>query len=241
MGSKSYLTGPKLGDCINSLMVCKRNYEIFGFKAKIFLSNIGCSFEKGLDFTYNELYPILEKQEWFDSFELYENQNIDINLLLFRNSNLLYRDNWLNIFLKTFLDEKKIPKDYKWIEISEKDDSLKDVLLINRSVRMLLSEKSSKKYEELIKNNENAKFICFDEEQYNNFKFKNKIKMLKVSSLYDFFIKINSCKLFLGNQSSPTTIASSLNIPRIVELCDEGFDSIHYRLDSLYYSNFSCF
>jgi hypothetical protein len=240
MVSKSYLTGPKLGDFINSLMVCKRNYEISGFKAKIFLSNIGCNFEKGLDFTYNDLYPVLKKQDWFESFEIYDNQSIDINLVSFRYSNLLYRDNWLNIFLKTFLNEKNTPKDYKWIEISEKDDSLKDVLLINRSVRIPLTQKSSKKYEEIIKNNQNAKFICFDEEQYNNFKFKNNVEMLKVSCLYDFFIKINSCKLFLGNQSSPTTIASSLNKPRIIELC-EGLDSIHYRLDNLYYSNFSCF
>jgi hypothetical protein len=239
MESKNYLAGPKLGDCINSLMVCKRNFELHGFKANIFLSDIGCFFEKGIEFTYNELLPVLKQQEWFSNLEFYKNQNIDIDLVSFRSSNYLYNDNWLNIFLKTFINETP-PKEYKWIDIKEKDFTLNDTLLINRSIRLPLSDSSENKYEKLIEKHNNVKFICFDEEQYNNFKFKNKVELLKVSSLYDFFVKINSCKCFLGNQSSPTTIASSLNVPRIIELCD-GIEAIHYRSDSLYYSNFRCF
>ena len=230
MESKNYLTGPKLGDCINSLMICKRNFDLHGIKANIFLSNIGCCFEKGLEFTYNEL---------FANLEIYKNQNIDIDLVSFRSSHYLYNDNWLNIFFKTFLNENP-PKEYKWIDIKEKDSALTDTLLINRSIRLFLSDNSSNKYEKIIEKHNNVKFICFDEDQYNNFKFKDKVDILKVSSLYDFFVKINSCKCFLGNQSSPTSIASSLNVPRIIELCD-GIEDIHYRSDSLYYSNFRCF
>lgn len=240
MESKNYLAGPKLGDFINSLMVCKRNYELKGFKANIFLSEKGCFFEKGLDFTYREVLPILEQQEWFSQLNIYTNQSIDIDLISFRSSYHLYNNNWLNIFLNGVLNENNIPKEYKWIDIKEQDFNLKNTLLINRSVRFSLSDSSSDKYEKLIKKHKDVKFICFDEEQYNNFKFKDKVEILKVSSLYEFFVKINSCKCFLGNQSSPTTIASSLNIPRIIELCD-GIEAIHYKLDSLYYSNFRCF
>lgn len=240
MESKNYLVGPKLGDCINSLMVCNRNYEKHGFKANIYLTDIGCSFEKGLEFTYSELFPILIKQKWFNNLEIYNNQNIDINLILFRNSPYLYRENWLNIFFKTFLGENNPPKDYKWIDIEETDSSLKDTLLINRSIRYLLNDTNAEIYQRIIKKHNNNKFICFDEAQYNNFKFKDQVELLKVDSLYDFFVKINSCKYFLGNQSSPTTIASSLNKPRIIELCDDN-DANHYKSDEYFYSNIKCF
>lgn len=240
MVSKNYLIGPKLGDCINSFMVCRRNYDKLGIKSNIFLTDLGCSFEKGLEFTFNELIPILSEQEWFNDIQLYSDQHIDVDLIKFRNSIHLYKTNWLNIFFKTFLDETIPPRDFSWIKINKTDIELKDTLLINRSIRYTLNEQSAQIYKRIIKKCDNVKFICFDENQYLNFKFKDDMEMLKVDSLYDFFVKINSCKYFLGNQSSPTTIASSLNKPRLIELCDE-IDSIHYKSDELYYSNIKCF
>lgn len=241
MESKNYLAGPKLGDFINSLMVCKRNYELNGVKANIFLSELGCNFTNGLDFTYKEVLPVLERQEWFEKLNIYTNQPIDINLISFRNSHHLYVNNWINIFLNGILNENEIPKEYKWIDIKEKDFSLSKTLLINRSLSFPLSDSSSDMYKKLIENYEyDVQFICFDITQYENFKFKTQVKLLKVDSLLDFFIKINSCNIFLGNQSSPTTIASSMNIPRIIELANTN-DANHYKTDDIYYSKFKCF
>ena len=65
---KSYLQEGKLGDFIHSLVVCKFNWEFFGYNADLYISNDAGHFEKGLEFTYNDLNPILEKQEWLNSF-----------------------------------------------------------------------------------------------------------------------------------------------------------------------------
>jgi hypothetical protein len=48
--------------------VCKFNWDFFGYKADLYISNVGEQFEKGMGFTYNDLKPILEKQEWLNSF-----------------------------------------------------------------------------------------------------------------------------------------------------------------------------
>lgn len=234
----SYLQGGKLGDFIHSLCVCKYNWETTGKKANIYISNIGDNFEKGVEFTYNDLKPILQKQEWLNSFEIYSGQEINCSLNSFRSSPLIFHTNWLEIYFKEFLNIDNPPKEYKWIEM-EKDYDLHDTVLISRSLKPM-SENLTKYYKELLKNYDKCSFICFDENQYENFKLKDEYPVIKVNNLYDFFVKINSCKLIISNQSGPAAFATSMNIPRIVDLYMQN-DNIHYIKDVEYYSNFSYF
>jgi len=240
METKSYLQGGKLGDFIHSLCVCKFNYDFFNYKADLYISDIGDSFEKGVENTYKDLKPILEKQEWLNSFKIYDNQSIDINLYTFRQSRHLYTTNWIEVYFKEFLDGINPPTEYKWIDM-DKDDSLSNTLLINRSNKPFTPQ-VSEIYRQIINNNSHLEkvFICFDESQYENFGFKDDFKLLKVNTLYDFFEKINSCGLFLGNQSGPMGWATSMNAPRIIELLAR-IDNIHYIKDKNYYKNFNCF
>jgi hypothetical protein len=231
---KSYLQGGKLGDFIHSLMVCKFNWDFFGYKADLYMANIGDNFEKDLNFTYNDLKPILEKQEWLNSFNIYNNEEIDINLSKFRQSKFLYQTGWLELCFNEFLDGMIPPNDYKWIDM-EKDDAMADVLLINRSLKPM-SEKTTEIYESVVDRYEKKYFICFDESQYENFTLKHKVPMLKVHTLYDFFKKINGCKLFIGFQSGPASWATAMNVPRGIELLAR-VDNIHFINDSQYYPN----
>jgi hypothetical protein len=236
--TKSYLQGGKLGDFIHSLVVCKFNWDFFGYKADLYISNTGEQFEKGLDFTYNDLKPILEKQEWLNSFNIHKDEQIDVNLSRFRQSRFLYTTNWLEIYFKEFLDDIAPPKEFTWIEM-DKDESLSDTLLINRSLKPM-SEKVNGVYQSVLNEHQNKAFICFDVEQYNQFPLKDQCELIKVDSLYYFFKKINGSKLFIGNQSGPMAWATSMNASRGIELL-ATMDNVHYIKDKEYYSQFDYF
>ncbi len=220
--------------------MCKFNYDFFNYKADLFISNVGDTFEKELEITYKDLKPILEKQEWLNSFNIYDNQKIDVNLFKFRQSSHLYTSNWIEVYFNEFIDGMSPPSEYSWINMT-KDSSLSNTLLVNRSLKPFTPNVSNV-YREIINNNPNLEkaFICFDEEQYKNFLFKDEFRLIKVNSLYEFFEKINSCKLFLGNQSGPMAWATSMNTPRIIELLAR-IDNKHYINDKKYYQNFNWF
>jgi hypothetical protein len=232
--TKSYLQGGKLGDFIHSICVCKFNWDFFGYKADLYISEAGEPFEMGLEFTYNDLKPILEKQEWLNSFSIHNGENIDVNLSKFRQSSFLYTTNWLEIYFNEFLDGISPPKNYSWIEM-DKDDTLNDTLLINRSLKPM-SEMVNGVYQSVLNEHQKKAFICFDVEQYNQFPLKDQCELIKVDSLYDFFKKINSAKLFIGNQSGPMAWATSMNVSRGIELL-ATMDNAHYIKDKEYYLN----
>ena len=236
--TKSYLQEGKLGDFIHSLVVCKFNWEFFGYKADLYISNNAGHFEKGLEFTYNDLKPILEKQEWLNSFNIYNGEIIDVNLTRFRQSRFLYTTNWIEIYFKEFFDDMMPPSEYSWIEL-EKDETLSDTLVINRSMKPM-SEKTKGVYQGVLNEFEKKVFICFDESQYQTFPLKDQCEMLKVNSLYEFFAKINGSKLFIGNQSGPMSWATAMNIRRGIELL-ATIDNVHYIKDKEYYSQFDYF
>lgn len=234
----SYLQGGKLGDFIHSLCVCKHNWELTGKKADLYISNVGDNFEKEMEFTYKELKPILEKQNWLNSFQIYTGQEINYSLNSFRSSPIIYTTNWIEIYFKTFLNIDNPPREYSWIEL-DKDENLKDVVLVNRNMKPM-SENLTKFYDDLLLQHDKCAFICFDNNQYENFELKDKCPILKVDNLYDYFVKINSCKLLISNQSGPAAWATAMNVPRIVELYIQ-VDNMHYIKDVEYYSNFKYF
>jgi hypothetical protein len=234
----NYYAGGKMGDFIHSLIVCNYNYEQTGEKSNIYLSNTGHEFEYDLEFTFKELAPLMAAQPFVNSFNIHTNQPIDIDLTNWRKSPLLYQTNWLEIYSDTYLQNIKLPNEYKWI-YSDIDPTYSDALLINRSLKTTDNRKLYV-YDDLISKYENVYFICFDQRQYYQFPLHYKTKLLLVENLYDFFNKLASCHFFIGNQSGPFAWASALNIPRAVELLDI-LDRQHYINDSNYYEYFSYF
>ena len=239
MESKKYLIGGKLGDFIHALIVCKYEYELSGKKADIYISNRGDAFRHGVEHTYNEILPILSKQNWFNSLNIFNNQICDFSLCDVRGSSLLYKKSWIEIYLETYhkLSEKDIPLEYSWINIPEKKNELSDSLIINRSNTGALTKETILEYEKIIETYSSIYFVCYDVSQYDSFLFKNNVKILQVKDLYEMFVIINSGKMYLGNLSAPSAIATSLNVKRAVEL--HRPDDMHYRGDSKYYKNFT--
>ena len=233
MESKKIVSGGKLGDFIHTLCVCKYIFDTTGAKTDLYIANFGDTFEKPLDFTFNDLLPILNEQSWVNSFNIYNNQPVEINLSDFRQSHLLLRENWNIILSEKFLGGNNIPKNYKWISLNEKDESLCDTLLINRAPRYHLTDNSKNVYIQEIEKSKDSAFICFDDHQYDSFPLKDRVRKIKCNSLYEFFVKLNSCKLYMGTLSGPTAWATALDISRKVEL-PETQDKMHY----LGYENF---
>jgi len=241
MGNKNFLAAGKLGDFIHQLCVCKYVYDQTDQKVNLFITNKGEDFEKPLDFTYNELYPIISKQSWLNKFELYdpEAHSVDVDLTNFRKSPLLYRTNWLRLYFQMFFGISEPPKDFKWIHIDRVDDDYKNTVLINRSThRSPITNSKHQIYERLI-NDYDCAFICYDEHQYKAFPFNSKIPMIKVNTLEDFYVKLNSCKHYCGNLSAPSAMATSINKSRLIEL--HPGDGAHYQTDDSLYSKFKWF
>lgn len=236
----TYKVGGPVGDFIHSMIVCKYQYECTGKKADIYMSNDGVRFNAPIETTYKELLPVLSNQEWFNSLNIFNGEPYSINLAEMRDSPLLWNESWIEIYLKTFcnLNENDIPKDYYWISLPEKLPKFSESLIINRSLKRHgpITPEAIAKYEQLIDSHPASYFVCSQQEQYDHFLFKNKVELVKVKDLYEMYTIINSGKMYMGNLSAPSAIATSLNIPRVVELC--GIDKPHYGRDIFYYKNF---
>ena len=120
-----FLLGAKLGDLIHSLIVPKYIYEKTGNKADLYISEQGDSFSTGLMNTYKELIPVMKKQDYINSFEIYNNEKVDYNLVEMRNSPLLFKECWTDIYFSQFLPDEKRPDNYKWLSIEDARNNLK--------------------------------------------------------------------------------------------------------------------
>lgn len=241
--NKNFLIGGRLGDFIHSLAVPKYLYETYRIKARIFIAEKGDIFSNGLLNTFTELLPIISKQDYCESFTIYDKEDIDYDLTDFRHSTLLYNKTWLEIMFGKYLpDELNIPFEFKWLKAPDKFESYNNIVYINRSLRSNMDLRILRSYIELIETyyGYDIRFLCSDKKQYDSFYFKDSIILDHCVDLLDMVNKIGNCKYFIGNQSTPFAIASALNVPRSLELMD-GPDKNHYIGDKRYYKNFNCF
>lgn len=235
-----YLAQGQLGDLIHSICVCKKIFENTGKKADIFISDKHFNFLYGIQITYSELKPVLLMQNWVNSVSIHKGELIDIDLTDYRINEKLFKTNWLELHFSTHLPNEIVPKEYSWIEMPINEE-FSNCLIINRSLKpSYMSKEVQDRYRSVLEKHEKKYFICTDKRQYDIFPLKGMCKLVKVKNLYDFFVTINSCKLYLGNQSAPTAMAVAMNVPRIVELRN-NHDGYHYINDVNYYSKYEYF
>ena len=237
--TKTYLGGGKLGDFIYGTMVCNYEFVTNGIKSDLYIANIGDKFETDLESTYQALLPIISKQVWCNSFQIYNNEPIDINLTDFRKSPLLYNKCWNEIYFDTFFKGIVPPPEYKWIQVGT-DSLWTNTLVINRSNKPITNE-CIKVYEKLIEPFDEVDFVCYHESQYDNFVLKRKCELILVENLEEFFVIINSAKAFAGNMSGALSWASAMNVPRYAEISGNGIDANFCYNEGKYYSNFDWF
>lgn len=243
--NKNYLLGGRIGDFLHTLVIPYFIYSKYGIKANIYLTDEGHPFLFGKEKAYNDLYNIIYKQKYINKFEIYNGtDHIDYDLTSFRKSPYIYKAGWNELLFNTYLPNEIIPYELKWLEGTYNFEKYNNSLIINRSLRIRMSNDTKHYYEYIIelyeKEGMDIFFVCYERDQYDNFELKDKAELI-LCPTYEMMINIiDSCSVYLGNQSSGFAIASALNKPRIVELWNSP-DKNHYLEDNKYYLNMSCF
>lgn len=242
--------GPRMGDLLHSLVLPKYVYENMNLISNIFISEINDVFSTSLQQSYEELKPIISSQKFCKSFQILDDNKYPdwkktfVNTQNFRKSPWLYKTTWSQLILNSCLQSQpQIPNDYIVLELP-KINKYKNALLINRRDGSHdRSDFTKKVYKDVISQFDEKYFICFNEKQYQDFFLKDLVEPLYIPELYDYMVAINSCKLFLGNQSGPLSMASVLNVDRIGELFHKTLfrDDLHYLNDGNLHKNVELF
>jgi len=222
-----YISGGLLGDFIHQLSVINEMFINTNRKGILYINNFkDCPFRYEISKTYKDTYKLVTEQNYILEYKIYNNEKYDINLSSWRYSNLLYKTTWDKIFIDTYKISWGINK---WINVG-KDDKWKDMILINKSSYRDCNNINFSYINEKYGNK--TKFVCFNIEEYNNFcntfNIYN-IELCQLDNLYDLCVAINSCKLFIGNLSSPLAFAYALHKKSIVGIPLNIPDSIFHR------------
>lgn len=184
-----------------------------------------------------KLYPLLKRQKYINKVKLYDNERMDIELDRFRGLPIRFQTGviprWYFWFTGTDYDLSN-----KWIE-ADTDTSFSNKILVARTHRhrsQYISYSFMNKY---------AKDIIFIgvESEYKT--FKNECPSCKEWIEFDNFLKManayNSCKLFVGNQGMPYTLAESMKIKRLLEANTDAPNNIPFTnngKDALFQEHF---
>jgi ADP-heptose:LPS heptosyltransferase len=239
----NFTAGGLMGDFINSLYAAKNLCEIHNKKANIYLNNAGEGFRYGIQKAYDDLYELVINQPYINDFqvEIKETEN-SIKLHSWRNqahsefNNGGYKSSWSEIFSQHY--SFNIPKEYKWIYLDEFNEEYRDCVLIHRSNRRINPKYDySQLIDECNKYNQNVCFlICDETDLYIDGYAKYSPKNIK-----EMAVIINSCRYFVGNQSAPLALASSLDKQRLAVLDLDFNNYMFYKNEINYSTNIKCF
>lgn len=212
----NYVNSGCLGDTINVLYVIKTIFLTTGKKGNLFL-NMSLGYFKLGERTVEDVREVLEKQIYINKVELLKpDTRIDINLDSWRQSNLLYRTNWIEIFSNQY-NIPKIKMPYLFYDV--KDEKFQNKIIINRS---LIRHNRNFPWENLVKCNK-CTFVSFIDSDYEKFPFKDNVEFIHLNTFTELVTILNSCRLFIGNLSMPSAVAIAMNIPCLIEY--QGIDA----------------
>ena len=217
--SINYISGGLLGDFIHQLSVCNENFLKNWKKSNFYITDNNLEkFSLGAETAYKDLYDIVKKQIFINEFNVYKEENCQINLSIWRHSSLLFRTSWYSIFNTTYnIDWAK----NKWINM-EPNTEYKDYTLLNVSIT---------RYVNLDYNLLNKViFICFNKKEYDLFSQYSgtSFPFYIVKDVMDMFKCISGCYCFIGNLSSPLAFAISMH-KYCIGLIGNNDDTIHMK------------
>lgn len=233
----TYICGGKLGDFLHLLYVIMVNHEITGAQGHLYITNdpkLGGDSLGDLTKTYNSLYRIITYQPYIASFNILTDQQVtfDINLNDFRRSPLLHRTHWLSLLSQCF----NIPLLIKpWIQLPPDcvNPKYQDKILIHRTdlYHERLTYTFLPELTKIVSSNK-CLFITFNQRLYETFPLKDSVPMEQLNTLEEMFTAINSCKLFICNETSPLVMAFALHKPILAET------AVPYTYSYKYYDGF---
>lgn len=225
-----YVSGGLLGDFIHQLSIINQIFLKTGRKGILYIANTGDMFRHGLQVAYQDTYQLVAGQSYIKEYKLYyDNEPYDINLSQWRTNPLLFKTSWSTLFYDTYNVTWGIDK---WLTVPH-DNTFNDTILITttsyRPAYNIDFTYICKNYCKRIK------FIDLTDDETEHFKTEfnaNDIAFYKPGSIYELAVAINSCKLFIGNMSTPLAIACALHKTSIVGLCNTIEQNHQLGLDS---------
>lgn len=240
MKTINILIGPKMGDLFHMLIVPKYYFYLLNIKTNLYLIEKHDKFSTSLKDSFEQLKPIIEKQEWCNSFQIFKYENrIDIDLNSFRWNGLWGARAYWAVFLHTaFPNQPNIPKNFASIKWSKNDD-YNDTLVVSRRDIFPFNDFVKRQYLSVFEKFDKKIFMAFDSSQYEAFPLKDHLELVVVKSLSEQLEILNGSKMNLLNCSGPLCMASALNAPRIIETGEWMIPA--YAFDYMFYDNVETF
>lgn len=257
----TYKTSSPAGDLISFLSGVKKMWEDTGKKGVIYqrLDMHGGSYDGAIHPFSNEegepvcmpiemykmLKPLLLSQKYIEDYVIYEGQEVQVDFDLIRMERYTNQpkgslNRWFNyVFPEMATDLSK-----SWIDITK---ITTDHIIINFTQRhrnSFITYYFLKDYQDKIL------FAGLPKER-DIFckKWKLDIPILKINNFFELAWYINSCKLFLGNQSFCFQLAEAMKVPRILEIFplmpnvipvgDKAYDFYHQGSLEFYFKKLS--
>ena len=174
--------------------------------------------------TFRMLKPLIEYQDYIESFRIWEGEAVDIDIDKTRDSKAIsmpYGDihYWATLLIPELACD--LSKDWLKIEVVHRVSSkyMSNKIIIN------LTERYRNPYITYYFLKEHEDKLIFagtlKEHDLFCFQYKLKIPLLKVESFLDLAFYIKNCMFFLGNQSFCWHLADATHHYRILEYCPQ--------------------
>lgn len=235
----NFIAGGMMGDFIHSLYVVKQLCAQNNKKANLFIAEgHGDVWRFDLNKTHADLKSLMNNQDYINNFGILNPTEFNepaVNLTDWRktliHTDAGYEKCWSEVLSECY--KFQILDEYKWLNASE-DAITKNKIVIHRSVHRHNGEFPWKKILDTYKNEE-VVFLTSHITEWDVFPHKyGNIRLHQVSTVSDMANAVNSCKMFIGNQSAPFSLACALDVPRLVEL---DYDPAAFYMDEKKYSN----
>ena len=257
-----FKTSSPAGDLLSMLAGIKKLCEVVGKKAIIYqrLNMTGVGYhgaihpykdEKGFEVAMNEymfnvLKPLIQHQEYIESFDIYTGQEYDYNLDRARLETFTNQPHGsINRWLFYVYPQMACDLSKSWLSVPDSEFEY-DGLIINFTYRY----RNSIIDYHFLKRYENRLLFAGlpDEHRFFCKQWGLDIKYLESCNFMDVAIAIKNSKGFLGNQSSCFQIAEGLKAKRILETStimpnviptgENAFDFYHQQAVEYYVENF---
>lgn len=165
--------------------------------------------------SYNMMIPLLQSLPFVEKVAPHKDEVVTINL------DEIMDKEWLNIpygyiprWWFYLYPDMACDLSKRWLDLSKRDD-MRPKIILNRSSRY---HNPTINYGFLKKHIDSILFVGLDDEWKSFCRSHLEVPHYKPKDFLELAIAINSCKLFIGNQSFCYSLAEAVKAPRILEL-----------------------
>lgn len=211
-----------IGDILYSLNIVKSIADVHGpvdFYIGFELFNQTPNHPSGrytmTDKSFAYVFPLLETLPYINKVYKHKGQEIDYDLDMFRNHGFNIAALDLRKWYPYVYPDFEVNINDKLIEVDKTYDYLKDAVVVNLTKRY---RNAAIRYSLLEKLNRPIYFVGLDEEHVLFQLYELDHKRIVVKDALHMANILNSCYLFIGNQSSTFALAEQMKIKRALEV-----------------------